>query len=192
MTWTMPPRAALLLGALALLATTPPLRSQGPSINVAAGAALPVGGTGERHGAGSTALISVVSSPSVRGAVRMNLRLDAEWAWLPSRVDPSRTPARELRAMGVSLNVVSAPVTDGVTPYLLVGLGAYHLQRAGEGPSAYGPTPAVQLGAGLDGPRRRRVRPFAEVRALVHVTDYASREFSPSVWWPVTVGVRVR
>lgn len=181
--------------AFALLSGAAPLTSQDQSLRVAVGTAVPVGGAGERRDAGPAAMLSVDFAPSVRGPLQGNLRLDVEWSLLtapPSPAGETRPLHGDLRAYGASLNAVVKVPTNSIEPYLLAGIGAYRLQRAGATRNVYGTTPAVQLGVGLDGNRWRRINPFVEARALMHVTDYGSDEFSPTVYWPVLLGVRLR
>ncbi len=81
---------------------------------------------------------------------------------------------------------------DSIAPYLLAGIGAYRLQQVGGRASPYGTTGALQMGGGMDVNIWRRVDPFVEARAIVHVTDYGSDEFSPTAYWPLVIGLRIR
>lgn len=125
-----------------------------------------------------------------------SLRLDGEW----SRLNGPPAPAGQehfseyldLRTVGLSLNGSLRLSESEFAPYLLAGLGAYRLQRVGGPPNPYGTTGAVQVGFGMNANLWERVSPFVEARALVHVTDYGSDEWSPTVTWPVLLGVRIR
>lgn len=179
-------RIAILLGGLALATGALPLSAQRLTFRAAAGAAVPVGDAGERRDAGPAASLSLES----RLSGRWSLRLDGDWALLDA---PSASEHADLRTYGVALNVVGRLFPSGPTPYLLAGVGAYRLQAVGQAPNPYGITGAAQAGLGVEGGRIwRRINPFAEVRATVHATDYAAREFSPTVYWPVLVGVQIR
>jgi hypothetical protein len=185
-------RISLLAGALALGVGAAPLEAQDLSVRAAAGAAIPVGGAGERRDAGPAALLSLEFGLSSR----WSLRVDGEWSLLRGEPAPAGhehfSDYQDLRTVGASLNGVLRLSDDSLTPYLLAGIGAYRLQRVDAPPSPYGATGAVQAGFGLDGNLRPRVNPFVEVRAQLHVTDYGSDEFSPTVYWPVVIGLQVR
>ena len=185
-------RATLLLAAFAALAGTAPLQAQDISFRVAAGAAVPAGGAGERRDAGPSAMLSAET--------RLNrlwgLRLDGEWSLLSG---PPAPPGQEnfsnyqdLRTIGASLNGIFWFSDGRLAPYWLVGIGAHRLQRVDAPASPYGTTGALQAGFGIDGNLWGRVDPFIEARAMVHVTDYGSDEFSPTVYWPVLIGLRIR
>lgn len=124
------------------------------------------------------------------------LRLDGEWSLLNARPAPAGQEAysqyADVRTYGLSLNGILRFSEDELAPYLLVGIGAYRLQAIDQRPSPYGTTGALQAGFGIDGNLWERVNPFVEARAMVHVTDYASDEFSPTVYWPVLIGLRLR
>lgn len=98
----------------------------------------------------------------------------------------------DLRTYGASLNAILAPSEGELAPYLLVGVGVYRLQAVGQRPSPYGTTGALQAGFGIDAEIGKRINPFVEARAQIHVTDYGSDEWSPTVYWPVLIGVRTR
>lgn len=187
----MTPRIATLLTAAAAMAVLP-LDAQRLTLRAAAGAAVPVGGAADGRDAGPAASFSLESSLSRR----WSLRLDGDWSLLHAPSAPAgQQPTFEhadLRTVGVALNVVARPFESGATPYVLAGIGAYRLQADGQARSPYGTTVAVQAGLGIEARLWRRINPFAEVRATVHATDYASREFSPTVYWPVLIGVQIR
>jgi hypothetical protein len=184
-------RALVSIGALALLAGAAPLRAQGTHLRVGAGLALPVGDAGDRYRAGP---LYMASLQAPLGGL-WSVRFDGEWSRVNGReyVPPGGPrPAPDLRAAGGSLNAVRHLSRARAAPYLLAGMGAYRLQRVGDRPSVYGTTPMVQLGLGVDATVLRRINPFAEVRAQVHLTDYAADELHASVFRPVVVGVRIR
>lgn len=176
---------ALLLGAGAL-------QAQGISIRGAAGAAVPVSGAGALRDAGPAALLSLESQLS-RG---WSLRIDAEWSVLTGPPAPAGrehfSNYGDLRIYGASLNGILRFSEDETTPYLLGGIGAYRLQQSEGDPSPYGITAGMQAGAGIDASIWRRANPFVEARVLVHLTDYGSHELTPTVYWPVLVGLRIR
>ena len=185
-------RIAILLGVLSLATGALPLNAQRLTFKAAAGAAVPVSDAGDRRDTGPTASLSVES----RLSGRWSLRLDGDWSLLDAPPAPvGREPSfqdADLQTYGVALNVVGRLFPSGTTPYLLAGVGAYRLQALGRGPNPYGTTGAVQAGLGVEGGIWRRINPFAEVRLTVPATDYGAREFSPTVYWPVLVGVQIR
>ena len=101
----------------------------------------------------------------------------------------SNYPA-DLRTLGASLNAFLRAAGGLIRPYALVGLGGYRLQRIGDDPSVYGTTAAVQAGLGIEVSAWHAVEPFIEARTVLHITDYASEEFTPTVMWPVMAGLR--
>jgi hypothetical protein len=177
----------LSIGALALLAGAAPLGAQGTYFRAGTGLALPVGEAGERYRAGPLAAVSIQTPLGGRWSVRF----EAEWSRMDGRSDGTATPP-DLRTVGGSMNAVRHLSRPPAAPYLLAGIGGYRLQRVGDHPNGYGTTPMVQLGIGVDGTVLRHINPFAEVRAQVHLTDYAADELSPSVFRPITLGVRIR
>jgi hypothetical protein len=185
-------RISLVVGTLALVAGPASLGAQALSVRAAAGAAIPVGGAGERRDAGPAAMLSVETSLGNR----WGLRLDGEWSLLrgptPRAGQEHFSSDRDLRTVGVSLNGVLRLAHERLAPYLIVGAGAYRLQRVGDSASPYGTTGAMQAGFGVDGNYWSRVNPFIEARAQVHATDYGAGEFSPTVYWPVLIGLRLR
>lgn len=185
-------RAGRFFGVLASLAFAAPLHAQGLALRAGAGAAIPVGGAGERRNIGPTAMISV-EAPIRR---MWSLRLDGEWSLLNGPHAPpggeGLSDYHDLRATGASLSSVVRFSGDGVEPYLLAGIGAHRLQQVGGRASPYGTTGALQVGGGADVNIWRRVNPFVEARAIVHATDYGSADFSPTVYWPLVIGLRVR
>lgn len=185
-------RTTLLLAAFAALAGTMPVQAQGISFRVAAGAAVPVGGAGERRDAGPSAMLSV----ETRLSRLWSLRLDGEWSLLNGPPAPAgqeyNTNYQDLRAIGASLNGILRFSDDQLAPYLLAGIGAYRLQQVDAPASPYGTTGALQAGFGIDGDLWGRVDPLLEARAMVHVTDYGSDEWSPTVYWPILIGLRIR
>lgn len=124
------------------------------------------------------------------------LRLDGEWSRLTGAPAPAGqehfSDYQDIRAIGASLNGILRFSDDPLAPYLLAGIGAYRLQRVDAPASPYGTTGALQAGLGIDGNLWGRVDPFVEARAMVHVTDYGSDEFSPTVYWPILIGLRIR
>jgi hypothetical protein len=158
-------------------------------VRAAAGAAVPVGGAGERRDIGPAATLSVES-----GLTNWILRLDAEWSLLRGPAAPAGqehfSNYQDLRTLGISLNGIMRPSEDRLAPYLLIGVGAYRLQQVGASASPYGTTGALQAGIGLDTYLWGRVNPFVEARAQVHLTDYGAQEFEPTVFWPVLIGLR--
>jgi hypothetical protein len=182
-------RAAVLTAALSLPLLAPPLGAQDSAVRLGAGVALPVGGVAELRGAGPAAALSLES----RVAGRWSVRLGAEWAVLAAGPTTPEAGAgvRELRTVGISAAAVRRFGGGAVAPYLLLGAGGYRLQEVGGSRTPYGTTGALQAGIGVDVARFARLAPFAEARALVHATDYGSREWSPTVYLPVQVGVRV-
>ena len=135
-------------------------------------------------------------SVEARLGARWSLRVDGEWSQLSGPPAPAGQDGfsshRDLRTQGASLNGVVNMTDDQLAPYLLAGIGAYRLQRVGGDPSPYGTTGAIQVGVGFDSNIWGRVNPFIEARAQVHVTDYGADEFSPTVFWPVILGLRIR
>ena len=185
-------RATLLLAAFAALAGAASLQAQDLSFRAAAGTAIPVGGTGERRDTGPAAMLSI----ETRLGRLWSLRFDGEWSLLNGPTAPAGqedySNDQDLRTIGASLNGMLRFSEDQLAPYLLAGVGAYRLQRADAPASPYGTTGALQAGFGIDGNLWGRVDPFVEARAMVHVTDYGSDEFSPTVYWPVLIGLRIR
>ncbi|MDP9347936.1 MAG: hypothetical protein M3P24_02125 [Gemmatimonadota bacterium] len=90
------------------------------------------------------------------------------------------------------MNGILRSSEDDLAPYLLLGVGAYRLQAVGQSPSPYGTTGALQAGFGIDGRVRERLNAFVEARAQIHVTDYGSNEWSPTVYWPVLIGLQIQ
>lgn len=156
------------------------------------GAAFPVGGAGERRDAGPAALVSVES----RQSKYWSIRVDAEWSLLNARPAPAGQEGHfqyaDLRTYGASLNGILRFPEDAITVYLLGGIGAYSLQAVDQRRSPYGMTGALQAGFGIEGNFWKRVNPFIEARALSHITDYGSDEYSSTTYWPATVGLRIR
>ena len=185
-------RVTLLLAACAALAGAAPLHAQDLSFRAGAGAAIPVGGAGERRDAGPSAMLSIES----RLSRLWGLRLDGEWSLLNGppvpAVEEDYSSRRDLRTIGASLNGIFWFSDSQIAPYWLIGIGAYRLQRVDAPASPYGTTGAFQAGLGIDGKLWDRVDPFVEARAMLHVTDYGSDEFSPTVYWPIVIGVRIR
>lgn len=185
-------RATLLLATFTALTGVAPLQAQDLSLRAAAGAAVPVGRTGEERDTGPAAMLSV----EIRLSRLWRLRLDGEWSQLTGTPAPAGQEQfsnyQDLRAIGASLNYVLKFSEDQLAPYLLAGVGAYRLQRVDAPASPYGTTGALQAGIGIDGNFWGWVEPFAEARAMVHATDYGSDEFSATVYWPILVGLRIR
>ena len=185
-------RATLLLAALTVLTGAAPLHSQDLSFRAGVGTAIPVGGAGQRRDAGPAVMLSV----ETRLSPFWSLRLDGEWSLLNGPPAPAGqeyySNYTDLRTAGLSLNAVLSLSEGALAPYLLAGIGAYSLQREGDDLSPYGTTGALQAGFGIDAAVWERFSPFAEARAQVHITDYGSDEFSPTVYWPVLIGVRIR
>jgi len=183
-------RAILIAGALTGVVGSASLEAQDLSVRAAAGAAIPVGGAGERRSAGPAAMLSVES----RLSNLWSLRVAGEWSLLRGPTAPAGqehfSEHQDLRTLGVSLNGIVRLSDDRVAPYVIAGAGAYRLQRVDAPASPYGITGAVQAGFGWDGNLWDRVTPFVEARAQVHVTDYGTDEFLPTVYWPVVIGVR--
>lgn len=182
-------RIAFLACTVAVFAFMVPLRAQGLAFKAGAGAAIPFGGAGDIRDPGPAALASLEFGLGPE----LSFRLDAEWSVLHAPSAPAGQAFRyaDVRSVGASLNGVLRSPQDVLTPYLLVGIGAYRLQEIDRERSPYGTTGALQAGIGIDGSFWERVNPFAEARAMVHVTDYASDEFSATVYWPVLIGLRI-
>lgn len=137
-------RSTFLLALFAALAGTAPLRAQEISFRAAAGAAVPVGGAGDRRDAGPSAMLSVET-----GLSRLwSIRLDGEWSQLTGPPAPEGqehfSNYQDLRTIGMSLNGVLRFSDGPLAPYLLAGIGAYRLQRVNGPPSPYGTTGALQ------------------------------------------------
>ena len=186
-------RPLVLLGALGALLAATPAHAQEIILKVAGGAAVPVGGAAEQRGTGPATMGTV----EFRLGSHWGVRIDAEWASLDApaaqETERGRFAHADVRVYGGSLNgVLRFPEGGGLAPYLLIGIGAYRLQAVDAHPSPYGTTGALQAGFGIDAAAWKRLNPFAEARAMVHVTDYASAEYTPTVYWPILVGVRVR
>jgi len=176
-------RATLVVAALLGAA---PLRAQDLSFRAAVGPAIPADGTAERLHPGPAAMISF----ETRVNRAWSLRWDGEWSLLTGRSFPAgRQP--DLRAIGASLNGLRRFSATPVTPYLLLGVGAYRLQRVGAPTRRSRWNVAVQAGFGIEDGLWDRVAPFLEVRGMMHLTDYASAEFTPSVYCPILIGVRI-
>ncbi len=185
-------RALRITSAFALLLGAAPLEAQDFSFGIAAGAAIPVGSTRERRDAGPAAMLSV----ETRLSNLWSLRFDGEWSSLRGPTAPDgeehSSNYQDLRALGASLSATRRLSHDSLAPYWLAGIGAYRLQRVGAPESPYGTTGAVQVGIGLDSNPWGRVNPFVEARAQIHLTDYGAEEFSPTIYWPVVIGIRFR
>ena len=181
-------RATLLLAAIGTLWGDAPLQAQDLSFRAAVGPVIPADGTANRFAIGPAAMISA----DTRINPAWSLRWDAEWSLLKGRSFLAGQ-TRDLRTIGVSLSVVRRfSVDHALAPHLLVGIGAHRLQRVDAPTSRYGTTGAIQVGFGIDGKFRGPVAPFAEARAMLHLTDYASAELSPSVYCPILIGLRIR
>lgn len=185
-------RAILPLAAFAVLGSTAPLQAQDVSFRAAAGVAVPAGGAAERRDTGPSAMLSV----ETRLSRVWSLRLIGEWSQLTAVRAPEGqehlAKYQDLRTIGASLNGVLTFSEGRLAPYLLAGIGAYRLQRVAAPASPYGTTGALQAGIGIDGNLWGGVDPFIEARTMVHVTDYGSDEFSPTVYWPILIGLRIR
>jgi hypothetical protein len=181
-------RVGLLVIALAVAVGSASLDAQ-VLVRAAAGAAVPVGGAGERRDLGPAATLSVESR-----LTNWTLRMDAEWSLLRGPAAPAGqehfSNDQDLRTLGISLNGIMRLSEDRLAPYLLIGAGAYRLQQVDASASPYGTTGALQAGIGLDSDLWSRINPFVEARAQVHVTDYGGHEFGPTVFWPVVIGLR--
>lgn len=179
-----------LLAALFACAMAAPLQSQELSVRAGAGTVIPVGGAAEDRDLGPTALLSV-EIPATR---RFTVRVDGEWSLLDGADAPpgsaSSSQYQNLRIAGVSLNAVRRANPDRPGGYFVFGIGAYRLQRTGAIRSVYGTTAAVQMGTGIER-RFGRAVPFAEARAQLHVTDYGSNEFTPTIVLPLVLGLRI-
>ena len=159
---------------------------------MAAGAAVPVGDASDLRDTGPSAALSLETQLSTR----LLLRLDGEWTRLQG---PSAPPGQErfstyqdLRAVGASMNVLFRLIERKASPYVLAGGGAYQLQRIDAPRSPYGTTAALQAGFGMDGKIWERLNPFVEARAVVHLTDYGSHDFSLTTYWPLMLGLRLQ
>jgi hypothetical protein len=185
-------RVGLIVSAMALVVGPASLEAQAPSVRAAAGAAIPVGGAGERRDGGPAAVLSVETTLSSR----WSLRVVGEWSLLRGPTAPAGqehfSTHHDLRTLGVSLNGMMRLSDERLAPYLLVGAGAYRLQGIGDRASPYGTTGAVQAGFGLDSNYWSRVNPFMEARAQVHATDYGASDASATVYWPVVIGLRLQ
>jgi hypothetical protein len=94
----------------------------------------------------------------------------------------------DLASHGVALAAIRRMGEGTVQPYLLTGVGGYRMQIEESGPNPYGTIGALFAGGGLQremGPWRL----FAETRAKITLSDYGSREFSPGIQLPTTVGI---
>ena len=183
------------LAAVAVLAASAciaPLQAQGITFRAAAGAAFPLGGAEELRDPGPSVTLSIEK----RLSSLWSLRLDGEWSELEGVPAPEGQEHfkeyQPLRITGGSLNGVLRISSYPITPYLLAGIGAYRLQRVEAPRSPYGITGAVQAGVGVDGNLWERVNPIIEARAMVHLTDYGSDEFTPTIYAPVLIGLRIR
>jgi hypothetical protein len=181
---------ALFLATSALLVGAVPSHAQSVAFRAGVGAAVPVGETADRRSAGPAAVVSVES----RLDSRWGVRVDGEWSVLRAATPagPEHGSRGGIRTVGVSLNgTLKLPAGD-YAPYLLAGIGAYRLQDRNQRRSPYGTTGAVQAGLGIEGPAWGRISPWGEARALVHATDYGSADWSPTVYLPLALGLRVR
>lgn len=182
-------RMPILLAALLLAAGAPSLGAQRVTSGGGMGVALPVGDAAERRTSGPAATVTF----ELYLSRRWSLRLDGDWSLLQGRPAPAGQevqPAADLQAYGVALNAVARVFDAATTPYLLAGAGVYRLQ-AGDARNPYGPTAALQAGVGVETRVSPRIQPFAEARITVHATDYASREFAPTIYWPLLFGLRI-
>jgi hypothetical protein len=97
----------------------------------------------------------------------------------------------DLVSPGLALAAVR-PIGEGaVQPYLLAGAGGYRMRIEERHPDPYRirrTIGALFAGGGLER-EMGSWRLFAETRAKVTLSDYGSREFSPGVQLPTTVGV---
>jgi hypothetical protein len=94
----------------------------------------------------------------------------------------------DLASHGLALTGIRRIGAGAVQPYLLTGIGAYRMRIEGSDPNPYGTIGSLLAGGGLEqevGPWRI----FAETRAKVTLSDYGSREFSPGIQLPTTVGI---
>ena len=158
-----------------------------PRIGLDVGAAVPPGNLGRHRSAGVAATLSA----SGRGA-GLSPRLDVSWARLfddgsSERVSSDRG---DYTSAGLRLSVMYRSRGRGVAPYGLVGGGLYTLdiedQRSPYGDLFVG----LHAAAGVEVPVRS-VALAAEVGAVAMATDYGAYAWdSPTVWVPVTVGVR--
>lgn len=169
-----------MVGILAVFAVAVPLRAQELDLRFGAGVAVPVAEAGDRFEAGPTAMLSLETHLNRA----LMLRLDLEGSRLPGSF-------RDLRTIGLAVNGVRRFSGDVYAAYLLAGIGAYRLQRIGDRPSVYGTTVGLQAGLGIDAELWERIAPFAEVRTVLHLTDYGASDFRPTRFWPVLVGVKV-
>lgn len=174
----------LILALATLLLAPPNLSAQMLDVRLGGGAARPVAGSDDLFASGPAAQLSLGAQLSrVFG-----LRLDAEWGRLAGGHVASEPD--DVHVYGASLNVVLRVPDLVVTPYALVGIGAFRIHPGGDEPY-YGTTGAVQAGLGVELHVWDRVRPFAEIRQTLHLTDVAAPEFRATVVRPAVVGVSV-
>lgn len=153
------------------------------------GATLP--GHGASQTAGPSGTLSVVVPWRSLG-----LRVDVTGEYL--RAQPSAPPGccyygkEPIRSLGfLAGGFARGDYFDAFSPYIGFGAGAYSLQKLGERPNPYGFTPAVYVAGGVDFKAVGRLRPFIEVRGLLHLTDYPSaEEWNPSVYVPMMAGAQ--
>lgn len=159
-----------------------PASGQGLEIRVGAGAAVPVWGAGERYFPGPAAAVFL----DWRLSSAFSLRLDAEYNWMATRRGPY-----DMHTYGFAFNGVLRLPGSRLTPYVLAGLGAYHLQTIGGDPHP-DITTALQGGAGVEATLWDRIKPFFEVRGTAHITPYAAGGLvGPTVFVPVLIGFRL-
>lgn len=183
---------AFVFAAVTTVTDVTPLPAQELLFKAGAGITVPVGEWSERRGAGLSTMVSV----ELRLSSMWALRLDAERSALRARPAPPGSETdpdyADLRSWGASLNGVLNFPEARVTPYILLGIGGYKLQVVDRARNPYGRTSAIQAGIGLNSNLWKRVNPFLEARGMLHLTDYASSEYSASAYLPILIGVRIR
>lgn len=119
-------------------------------------------------------------------AFPFGLRLDLS-SELLTRASPSHLP---VRVFGAALGGQLRHEFKAIALFGGAGVGTYSLQQVGGWRTPYGMTVGVHGSLGVEVVRPGGWRPFAEVRPIVHLTDYAAPEWRPSIYFPVIAGAQ--
>lgn len=178
--------AAVLAAALAL--SPGQARAQGTETSVAVGIAIPVYEAAEVHSVGP----HLQAYAGTRMSERLQLRAGLGFTLLTGRKrDPSQGSTRDpLPVVSVDGSMVFSPSGNGRGFYGMAGAGAYALFRSGAGGDAMAFAPGISLGAGLNF-SRADLPLFVQVRAEVPFSSIGTdTDFSPTVYLPISVGIR--
>lgn len=159
-----------------------------PSFGV--GIAVPSGSFGAARSAGPLLNASILLGESTR-VVR--IRFGVETAWMRgSASGESEGSWREsdLRVVNGLASVLIAPFVARSGPYAMFGAGIQRAWATGVR-NPYGAGGSLHAGVGVDVPIGRSSLSIELVPQLL-LTDFGSEEWSPGIYWPISVAWRFR